>query len=188
MKKYQRLAPWMFKTWVQWTVKFGKGYITEDENAVVLMRSPHNAKMTFWSMIRAGMLPTPFKLGLASFNRFYYRIVSTLDKKHAEIMGTTPHWYGWMIGVTDKCQHKGIGATLMNHCFNIADEAELPIYLETSVEQNVSLYHHKEFRIVDTEEIAEGKFKLYFMIRQPKKHTKILQPHNAGQTLAYEKA
>ena len=165
-EKYQRIAPWMFATWVRWTVLYGKGWMTEDGNAIVLMRSPQKANMSLWSMIRAGMLPTPVKLGIGAFKRFYFEIVAMLDKKHAVIMGNEPHWYGWMIGVDPGRQHKGIGLQLMNHCFKLADEMRLPIYLETSVEKNVSLYNYKDFKVKDKGTIA-GKFNLYFMVRNP---------------------
>ena len=165
-EKYQRIAPWMFATWVRWTILYGKGWMTEDGNAIVLMRSPGNAIMSLRSMISAGMLPTPIKLGPGAFKRFYFEIVAMLDKKHEQIMDDKPHWYGWMIGVNPLKQHKGIGMQLMNHCFKLADEMQLPIYLETSVEKNVSLYNYKDFSVKDTATIA-GKFNLYFMIREP---------------------
>jgi ribosomal protein S18 acetylase RimI-like enzyme len=175
-EKYHQSAPWMFATWVRWTVLYGKGWITEDGSAIALMRSPGKANMSLWSMINAGMLPTPIKLGFSAFKRFYFEIVAMLDKKHALIMGNEPHLYGWMIGVNPGKQHKGIGLQLMNHCFKLADEKQLPIYLETSVEKNVSLYNYKDFKIKDTGNIA-GKFNLYFMVRDPqplqkKKQTK----------------
>ena len=112
------------------------------------------------------MLPTPVKLGVSAFKRFYFEIVAMLDKKHEQIMGDKPHWYGWMIGVNPLKQHKGIGMQLMNHCFKLADEMMLPIYLETSVEKNVSLYNYKDFSVKNTATIA-GRFKLYFMVREP---------------------
>src|ERR1041384_6270396 len=84
-EKYYKAAPWMFATWVRWAVLFGKGWMTEDGSAVVLMRSPGKAHMSLRSMIQAGMLPTPFKIGIGGFRRFYFEIVAMLDKKHAEI-------------------------------------------------------------------------------------------------------
>lgn len=179
-EKYYKVAPWMFATWVKWAVLFGKGWMTEDGSAVVLMRAPGKAHMSLWSMIRAGMLPTPVKLGLRAFKRFYFEIVATLDKKHGEIMVDIPHWYGWMIGVNPDKQHKGIGMQLMNYCFSIADEMKLPIYLETSVEQNVSLYNYKDFKVKDEATIA-GKFNLYFMIREPKRLKTFEQQHRLTQ-------
>ena len=38
-EKYNQTAPWMFATWVRWSVLYGKGWMTEDSSAIVLMRS-----------------------------------------------------------------------------------------------------------------------------------------------------
>ena len=179
-EKYHKIAPWMFATWVRWTILYGKGWMIEDGSAVVLMRVPGKAHMSLWSMIRAGMLPTPIKLGAGTFKRFYFEIVAMLDKKHAEIMADIPHWYGWMIGVNPNKQHRGIGLQLMSHCFSIADEMKLPIYLETSVEKNVSLYNYKDFEVRDESTIA-GKFNLYYMIREPKQMKTVERIHQLIQ-------
>ena len=164
-EKYQKCAAWMFSCWVQWSVMYGKAWMSEDGKAVVLMRSLDTPKMSLVSMINAGMLLTPVKLGWPSFWRFYFKIVKLLDKKHEEIMGTQPHWYGWMIGVDPG--KKGIGRELMNHCFKIADDRQIPIFLETSTERNVALYNHKEFELRDKTHFVPGNFTLYFMVRTP---------------------
>jgi ribosomal protein S18 acetylase RimI-like enzyme len=163
--QYDRGAAWLFSTWIRWAIKYGKAWMTEDGNGIVLMRSLESPNMTLRSMIGAGMLPTPFRLGWRSFFRFYFKIVSLLDRRHAAIMGKQPHWYGWMIGV--KPGHQGIGRELMNHCFNLADQKQLPIFLETSTARNVSLYGHKEFRLHEKLTFTPGDFNLYFMVRPP---------------------
>ena len=170
-EKYDQCAAWLFSTWVRWAVMFGKAWITDDESAVIIMRSIGKSDMSLWSMIRAGMLPVPFKLGFGAFNRFYFEIVSMLDREHAKVMGKTPHWYGWMVGV--KPEHKRVGWKLINHCIEIADCAQLPLFLETSTSRNVSLYNHKDFEVKHEKFIEEGNFTLYFMVRQPKSNVYI---------------
>jgi len=164
-EKYEKSAAWLFSSWIRWAVLFGHAWMTEDRKAVLLMRSLQTAKMTLWSMIRAGMLLTPIKLGFSSFRRFYFEILSTLDKKHEEVMGTEPHWYGWMIGVTP--EQRGIGTELLNYCFKIADDSHLPIFLETSTVRNVNLYNHKKFEVRDKVKFTPGDFTLFFMVRPP---------------------
>jgi hypothetical protein len=165
-EKYLQLAPWMFSTWVRWAMLFGRAWMTEDRNSVLLMRAFGKSEMSLWSMIRAGMLLTPVKLGAGAFWRFYFEIVSLLDKKHNEIMGSQPHWYGWMLGVNPA--NKGIGRVLLKYCFDTADQKQLPVFLETSIERNVQLYNYSEFEVKDKVFVNKGKFMLYFMVRQPK--------------------
>jgi len=165
-ERYDRSAVWMFSTWIRWAILYGKAWMSEDRKAVVLMRSLASPKMSLLSMIHAGMLLTPAKLGFTSFRRFYFQIVSVLDKKHEEIMGAQPHWYGWMIGVTPS--ERGKGRDLMNYCFKIADDYHLPIFLETATQRNVVLYNHKQFQVRDKIEFTRGDFTLYFMVRPPR--------------------
>ena len=80
----------MFATWVRWAVLFGKGWMTEDGSAVVLMRSPGKAHMSLRSMIRAGMLPTPFKIGTGGFRRFYFEIESPGEFYNGRLHSGTP--------------------------------------------------------------------------------------------------
>ncbi len=169
-EKYLKRAPWLMSTWVAWSVKYGEAWMTADGNSVVLTRSLPDTGMALWSMIRAGMLPTPIKLGWSAFYRFYFRIVKLLEKKNHQHMAQRPHWYGWMIGV--RPEYRGIGKILINHIFNIADREGLPLYLETSTIQNVELYTYLGFKQLDQTDIEEGNFSLFFMMRPPKNHLK----------------
>jgi hypothetical protein len=166
-ERYHQYAPWLFSTWVRWAILYGKAWMTEDKKVVLLARSPERANMNLWSMIRSGMLPTPVKLGYTSFKRFYFEIVTLLDKKHFTIMGKEPHWLGWMLGVDPGASSNTSGLVLINHLTQIADKGKVPIYLETSIGRNVTLFHYKNFRIKDEAQITKGNFPLYFMVREP---------------------
>ncbi|MBA3827366.1 MAG: GNAT family N-acetyltransferase [Taibaiella sp.] len=163
-KKYSQAAPWLFASWVKWAVRFGEAWMSDDGNAAVIMRRMENSEMSFSSMVKAGMLPTPLKLGLPAFRRFYFTVLPILEKKHKEIMGNTPHWYGWMIGSTT--QGKGMGRPLLEHVKAIADDKGLPIFLETATESNLALYHKLGFEVKD-QQIVNGECTIYFLVRQP---------------------
>jgi len=47
-EKYRTGAPWLFSTWVKWSIMFGKAWMTVDGNGVVLMRSLENSEMSFF--------------------------------------------------------------------------------------------------------------------------------------------
>jgi hypothetical protein len=169
-KAYDQKAAWLFGTWVRWAIMFGKAWITEDRNAVIIMRALGDGEMSFASMVKAGMLAVLFKLGLGSFYRFYFKVVAALDKNHAEVMGSRPHWYGWMVGT--KPAQKGTALWLLNHCEAIADKEHLPIFLETSITRNVQLYNRFGFDTRKTLPAEELGFPLYFMVREPKADNK----------------
>jgi len=162
--KYKIAAPWLFASWIKWAVRFGEAWMSEDKSAAVITRKQGDARMSFASMVRAGMLPTPFKLGLRAFYRFYFKILPVLDKNHKTITGNTPHWYGWMIGTT--IPGKGMGRPLLNYVRDIADEKQLPIFLETATPSNLSLYELFGFEIKGRQTVDKD-CTVYFLMRPP---------------------
>ncbi len=46
------------------------------------------------------------------------------------------------------------------------DEDDLPSYLETSNEQNVSMYQHFGFKVIDEFTVSKTKVKLWAMLRE----------------------
>lgn len=165
-RNYYKKAPWLFLSWVKWSIKFGEAWMTEDENSVVLTRAINNSSMSLMSMIRAGMLATPFNLGWKCFKRFYFDIAVILERKNKVIMEKVPHWYGWMIGV--RKDHRGLGKILLDHCMQCADLENVPLYIETSTLGNVKLYNHFDFELKDHLILDQANVDLFFMLRQPK--------------------
>lgn len=165
-EKYFRIAPWVFGSWIKWSIQYGEAWMTEDKKGVLIMRSLDSSEMSLWSMIKAGMLPTPAKMGLKTFIRFYFNMAQVLEKKNKEIMGKRKHWYGWMVGV--KPDSKGIGKGLLYYALKLADQRQLPIYLETATAQNVSMYHYLGFHTADEMSVKKAGVNLYFMVRDPK--------------------
>jgi len=165
-ENYIKNAPWLFSSWVRWSTMFGKAWMTEDGNGILLMRPPDNPRMTMASFIKAGMLPTPWKIGLKSFIRFYFKMVPLLEKLNNKVMQGSPHWYGWMICAHP--EHKGLGIRLSNHCAAIADELNLPIYLETALPRDIHYYFHYGFETKEQVNSPDGEFLIYAMVRAPK--------------------
>jgi hypothetical protein len=70
--------------------------------------------------------------------------------------------YLWFIGVEPAEQHKGIGSKLLNEVITFSDEKGLPIYLETSMQENLPWYKRFAFTIYDQLELT---YTLYFLKR-----------------------
>ena len=85
--RYDRAAPWMFGTWTAWAIRYGRAWGTPGLEAVALRRPPGAYQMSLWSMVRAGMLPAPVRMGWAAFNRLE-RFVAAAERAHNEIMAT----------------------------------------------------------------------------------------------------
>ena len=87
------------------------------------------------------------------------------EKKHKEL-APFPHWYLMLIGVDPKFQGKGYASQLMREMFFRIDEEGLPCYLETQREQNVSIYQHFGFKVIDEFIVPGTTIKTWPMLRE----------------------
>lgn len=78
-----------------------------------------------------------------------------------------PHEYLSHVGVTPARQGNGLGGALMREGIERADEASLPIWLETSKARNAAYYEGFGFRVVADEDAPEGGPHVWFMRRDP---------------------
>ena len=163
---YDRVAPWMFGTWVKWSILYGKAWASPGIEAVALRRQPGRYRMSTWSMIRAGMLPTERKMGKAAFQRLQ-RFLDAAEDAHTAIMGDQPHWYCQNVAVAPEHQGRGLGGVLMNHTFALADAAGLPCYLETETDKALAIHSHLGYELRRTIDLSDGAFRFYAMVRPP---------------------
>ena len=76
------------------------------------------------------------------------------------------HWYLQAIGVAPDFQGKGYAGRLLKPMLAKLDREGLPCYLETLEEQNVSLYQHFGFNIVDESRVTETTLTSWAMLRE----------------------
>ena len=164
--EYKKIAQRLFSAWVRWSMKYGVACITEDENGVMLLRKIGTTDMTLDEMIETGFVLSPSELGPDAFQLFYMEIAKDLEEKHTAIMGNTPHWYLWMLGADQ--EKKGSGSLLLQHGIHIADNDDLPFYLETSIQSNVTFYSKRGFELKDELNYEKGSFPFYFMMKPAK--------------------
>jgi GNAT superfamily N-acetyltransferase len=58
-----------------------------------------------------------------------------------------PHWYLNMLATHPDWQRQGLGASLLQPAFDIADDMGVPCYLETETIENVAYYRHHGFEV-----------------------------------------
>jgi ribosomal protein S18 acetylase RimI-like enzyme len=59
-----------------------------------------------------------------------------------------PHWYLYNLGVARPRQGQGAGRTLVAHALELAQQDDLPLYLETQAERNLGFYMRLGFRVI----------------------------------------
>ena len=73
-----------------------------------------------------------------------------------------PFCHLWYLGVLPDCQGKGIGGKMLREIQQYGIEKTIPIYLETSNEQNLRFYESHGFEKYHEVRLPTDDFKLYF--------------------------
>lgn len=113
---------------------FGQIYLSDDKNACALTLFPDQKKMS----LKCIMLDA--QMAFASVGITRVSKVLSRDSKIKSEYPKDPIFYLWFIGVNTDSQHKGIGSTLMAELIKESLLMQRPIYLETSMLENVSFY------------------------------------------------
>jgi len=141
--------------------RFGNIYLDEDRAACALVLYPHSKRTTLRSV--ALNVQLAFRvIGLRRIRRVLHREAQIKKVRPEEDMA-----YLWFIGVDPARQHAGIGSALLNRVIDVASRDGLPVYLETSVTENLPWYQRFGFTIYGS--LDMGRHTLYFMRRMPAK-------------------
>ncbi len=103
----------------------------------------------------------PFSLGVSSWSVLEFLV--RMDARRPP----EDHWYLSTLGVTPQRQHQGIGSRLMQPVLDKCDGENLPAYLESSKERNVSFYRSHGFEVVDELTARKGPT-VWLMYREPR--------------------
>ncbi len=82
-----------------------------------------------------------------------------------------PHWYLAVLGADPAVQGRGHGSALLRSGLARADEAGLPVYLESSKPANLPVYEHFGFTVLDEVRLPGGGPALWPMRRAPRPRT-----------------
>ena len=97
----------------------------------------------------------------------------TVDNALAKARPKTPHYYLFAIGARQGHQGKGVGGQLMRKGLERADAENMPAYLESSKESNVSFYRLYGFEVMRTILPKDGCPPLWLMWRDAKHNTAV---------------
>lgn len=142
---------------VELCLRSGNGYLDEDHTACALVLYPHRRRTTLQSILLDIQLV---------FRAIGWRGIRRVLRREAQIKKIRPGEdmaYLWFIGVDPMRQQAGIGSTLLRRVIDMASQDGLPVYLETSVKENLPWYERFGFTIYGTLEM--GEHTLYFMRR-----------------------
>ncbi len=119
---------------------------------------------TYETQIRSGGKKVVAKLGMEFYKRSknLEEFTDLVHKRNAPFK----HWYLAPLGVDPEFQGKGHAANLLKAMFARVKKENLPIYLETNTEKNVSIYEHYGFQILEDTTIPDTDVRLCAMLRK----------------------
>ena len=94
-----------------------------------------------------------------------------IDSIH-QLQAPFKHWFLQAIGVGPSFQGNGFASTLLRQMLSKIDKENLPCYLETIDEKNVSIYERFGFEIIDKSIVPETEFTNWAMLRKARGYNK----------------
>ena len=129
---------------VRFCLKYGNVVSTSENIEGVMAIAPYDKDMTTWRITRCGAFFLSMRIAREA------KIMQVLTKaveeaKKSLILG--PYIHLLIMGVSREFQGKGFGGQLLRAIIEKAEIQNLPIYLETQKEANVSLYEKYGFSV-----------------------------------------
>jgi ribosomal protein S18 acetylase RimI-like enzyme len=161
----KRVAPYFFRYSLFYGIRYGEAYATSPnlEGAAVWIPS-ENFPVTFWRAVRSVPLSVILGFGREGGGRMKYpgEYIDAMHKRLAPFK----HWFLQTIGVDPQFQRKGYAGKLLRPMFARMDKEGLPCYLETLDEQNIQLYEHFGFKVVEKATIPKTSLTSWAMLRE----------------------
>ena len=129
---------------VRFCLKYGNVVSTSENIEGVMAIAPYDKDMTTWRIIRCGAFFLSMQIaGEAKIMQVLTKAVEEAKKS----LNLGPYIHLLIMGVSQEFQGKGFGGQLLRAVIEKAEIEELPIYLETQKEANVSLYEKYGFSV-----------------------------------------
>ncbi|MGV9172537.1 MAG: GNAT family N-acetyltransferase [Promethearchaeia archaeon] len=154
-----------FRFVLKYGVRHGIVHATSSNlEGVAVWLPPKNTIISPWDAIRCGGLYTAIKTGLRALRRektIYDYIYSTHKR-----LAPFDHWYLKLIAINPTYQGNGYGSKLLNIMIQRSEKENLPIYLETNMQGNVSYYKKHGFKVLEYAIIPDTDIPNWCMLRE----------------------
>jgi len=163
----EKIAPYFFSLTVFNGIRYGEVHATSpDLEGIAVWLPSDNYPVTLWRLLRS--VPPSEILGFGKNGGSRMRELGQyIDAVHGRLV-PFKHWFLQAIGVDPQFQGSGYAGRLLRQMLARIDEAGLPCYLETLEEQNVQLYEHFGFAVVEESSIPETSLTNWAMLREPR--------------------
>ena len=146
-------------------MRYGEIYATSPNlEGVAVWITSDKYPMTVWRLLRSVPLPVLFGFGRYGANKMR-NLGGYLDAVHHRLV-PFKHWYLWTVGVEPQYQSQGYASKLLRPMLTRPDKEGMPCYLETLDENNVPIYEHLGFKVVDESTVPNTSITNWAMLRE----------------------
>jgi ribosomal protein S18 acetylase RimI-like enzyme len=163
----KELSRYLFEFELRYGMNYGDVYTTSPavEGVAVWLPSA-KSEITFWRAFRSGGRILQKCLGKQIMDRLmsFSTEIDILHKKHAPHR----HYYLFFIGVDPAYQKKRVASRLITPMLGWLDKQKLPCYLNTQNENNIGLYEHYGFQVIEQVVLPHSGIVHTAMLRNPR--------------------
>jgi len=163
-ERIQKLS-YMLRGLVHYGVLYGEVYTTSPNLEGVSIWLPSDrVDPSLWRMAQSGWFSIALKIGVSSIGRIirFGNYSSAVHKRHAPVR----HWYFQLLAVDPIYQGKGYASVLLKPILARMDKEQFACYLETHKRENVSIFEHYGFTVVEEGIIPKSRITQWAMLRQ----------------------
>ena len=160
----ERIAPYFFSLFVFNGIRYGEVHATsQDLEGIAVWLPSDNYHVTLWRLLRS--VPLSEILGVARYGGSRMRgLGQYIDAVHSRL-APFKHWFLQAIGVDPQFQGRGYASKLLRPMLSRIDEEGLPCYLEALEGQNVRLYEHFGFKVIEESNVPDTSLTNWAMLR-----------------------
>ena len=160
----ERIAPYFFSLYVFNGIRYGEVYATsQDLEGIAVWLPSDNYPATPWRLLRS--VPLSDILGFGKNRGARMRVLGQyIDAVHGRL-APFKHWFLQAIGVDPQCQGRGYASKLLRSMLSRIDKQGLPCYVDTLEGQNVRLYEHFGFKVIEESNVPDTNLTNWAMLR-----------------------
>ena len=153
---------------VKFGLKYGEVYAPSDNIEGIIAWVPARfAEMKTWHVLCSGAWGNLFRIGLKYLRRMtpVYTPVTEFRRKYIAEHGFI---YLLIFGVANRFQGKGYGRKLLDAVIQISERDGLPLLVGAGSEDNVSMYEHFGFKVLEKINLNVVDLPEWEMVREPR--------------------
>ncbi|EPY50112.1 hypothetical protein SPOG_03580 [Schizosaccharomyces cryophilus OY26] len=170
-EQYERLLQDCFEYIAYACLMRGHVFQVDDFSGVALWAGPGERIDDWYTVLRSGLWRLFYKLGAENRHRFFNELIPLHNRVMPEAMKDRidNFWYLMFVGVKANSRGKGYLRKLLKPILDIADQRNLPCYLESTHPNNRPRYEHFGFRVVQTVQLKQDSdiIPIDVMVREP---------------------